>query len=137
EEGGDEVWDLERDRERVDPSARAEVVGGDDFADESEDSGESGCERENRCRPGQAPARVSPVHVASIRRASADSREAPTVFSLQRLPRRLGVQPPLPGGAPSHLPLRPSLATKSAPVWNGFAPKAFRSWGMPTAASSG
>src|SRR5205823_8723414 len=26
---------------------------------------------------------------------------------------------------------------ESAPMWNGFAPKACRSWGMPTAASSG
>src|SRR5262249_22508719 len=63
--------------ERVDPPAGAEVVGGDDLADEPEDPGEPRGERENRRRPGQAPARVSPVHVASIGRAPADSGGGP------------------------------------------------------------
>ena len=38
DEGADQVRDLERDREGVDRPARAEVVGGDDFANEPEDA---------------------------------------------------------------------------------------------------
>src|SRR5204863_1554223 len=71
EECADEVRHLEGDRERVDPPAGTEVVGGHDLADEPEDAREAGCERENRRRPGQPAARVSPVHVASIGTGSA------------------------------------------------------------------
>src|SRR5213076_3087905 len=98
-------------------AAGAEVVGGDDLADESEDPGDARCERENRRLPGQPAARVSPVHVASI--------GTPSAVSVRRAPRaaRSWVQPPPQGGAPSHLPLRSSLPLRSAPVCDRSAPK--------------
>jgi hypothetical protein len=92
EQRADEVRDLEGDRERVDPAARPEVVGGDDLADEAEHAGEPRCEREDRRRPGQPTARVSPVHVASIGRGPAVSGgvggAAPSAQAQRRQPRR-------------------------------------------------
>src|SRR5262249_15053510 len=91
----DEVRDLERDRERVDPPTGAEVVGGDDLPDEAKDSREPGCEREDRRRPGQPAARVSPVHVASIGTGSAVPEGGRGAH--RRLPRRRPGRNPRPG----------------------------------------
>ena len=49
-ERADEVRHLERDGERVDPSGRAEVVGGDDLAHEPEHAREPGRRGEDRAR---------------------------------------------------------------------------------------
>src|SRR5262249_59667820 len=103
----DEVRDLERDREGVDPSGGAEVVGGNDLADEPEDSREAGCEREDRRRPSQSAARASPVHVASIGTGSAvpEAAEARTGGFCGAPP----PPPPPPGGGPLPPPPRPHL----------------------------
>ena len=49
----DGVGDEERDLERVHGPADAEVVLGDDLANQTEDAGEARGEREDRRRPGQ------------------------------------------------------------------------------------
>src|SRR5262249_27058611 len=55
-ERADQVGDLERDGERVDLPLRAEVVRRDDLADEAENAGKPGGEREDRRRPREPPA---------------------------------------------------------------------------------
>src|SRR6266542_3306662 len=52
DEGAHRVRDQGRDLERVDRADGAEVVAGDDLADEPEDPREPGGEREDRRRPG-------------------------------------------------------------------------------------
>ena len=66
DEGADQVRHLERDREGVDLPGGAEVVGGDDLADEPEDPGEPGGEREDRRRPREPAARLL-VHAREYR----------------------------------------------------------------------
>src|SRR5438309_75986 len=66
DEGACEVRHLERDRERVDLPGRAEVIRGDDLADETEDAGDPGGEREDRRRPGE-PAAGALIHAAEYR----------------------------------------------------------------------
>ena len=67
DERADEVGNLERDRERVDPLALdAEDAARDDLADESEDPGESGGGGEDGRRPGEPLSLGSLVHGASI-----------------------------------------------------------------------
>ena len=61
EQRPDEVRDLERDRECVDPARDAEVVARDALPEEAEDAREAGGEREDRRRPGE-PAAGALVH---------------------------------------------------------------------------
>ena len=56
DERPDQVRDLERDREGVDRAAGAEVVRGDDLADQTEDAREAGRDRERRRRPRESAA---------------------------------------------------------------------------------
>ena len=69
DERAHEVRQLERDREVVDRAACAEVVRGDDLADETEDAGERSREREDRRRQGEPTARVPLLHAAEYREA--------------------------------------------------------------------
>ncbi len=68
DERADRVRDQERDLERVDRADGTEVVARHDLADEAEDPGEAGGEREDRRRPREAAAGML-VHAASIGRA--------------------------------------------------------------------
>ncbi len=75
DERADEVRHLEGDGERVDLAGCAEVVGGDDLADEAEDAGEARRDREDRGLPRESSAARGPliyaaqgplIHAASI-----------------------------------------------------------------------
>ena len=82
DERADEVRDLEGDREGVDRAARAEVVRGDDLADEPEHPREPGRGREDRRRPREPPSLGSLVHAASI--GTAVSRDPAALPALLR-----------------------------------------------------
>ncbi len=75
DERANEVRHLEGDREGVDLAGGAEVVRGDDLADEAEDARDAGGDREDRGLPGESPAARGPlvyaargllIHAASI-----------------------------------------------------------------------
>ena len=75
DERADEVRHLEGDRERVDLAGGAEVVGGDDLADQAQDAGKACRDREDRGLPREPPAARGPllyaaqgplIHAASI-----------------------------------------------------------------------
>ncbi len=76
DERAEQVRHLEGDREGVDLPRGAEVVRGDDLADEAEDAREPGCEREDRRRPGESPARGPLLHVGEYRNAVCRGRAA-------------------------------------------------------------
>jgi len=98
DERADEVRHLEGDRECVDLPGGAEVVRGDDLANEPENPGDAGGEREDRRRPRQpsAAGRALLVHASEYR----------NVLRRHRLFRPCPFGPWCRAGSPASSPLR-------------------------------